>query len=430
MIMRVTIVTFGSHGDVRPYVALSLGLKRSGHEVRLASWGSEQEFVSSFGVEFVSMEWNEPTTIPEWISIFGLLTNTINSTIYSYHNIKNGLLDELWRVCQGAEAIIFNGTSFPCYYIAEKLGIPCYAAPMQTYHQTRAFPSAAMTDGKPLGSIYNWLSHPFFNQFFWQSVRQTINQWRKETLNLPPLPFWKGVVHQMQEQKIPFLYGYSPYFLPKPSEWTDDFIHITGYWYLDTSETWQPPNNLMNFLSAGPAPIYISQIWHRERLGKEMVLKLLALTGQRIIVQGLDDDLCDIELTDKLFYIKGLIPHEWLFPKMALVIHHGGLGTTMSSLRAGVPVIAIPIHLLTDQAFWVLQLANLGLGIPLILQRNEQLSAERLAEAIKIAINDNAMQDRVAEISKKIQDENGVQRAVEAFNQHLPSNQHQNPVKF
>jgi|GEM_PF-354211 len=421
--MRITIVTWGTDGDVRPYIALALGLKKAGHQVRLATLAEYEEFVSNFGIECIPMDWNMTGSsgIKKILKFRPLIT-----IILGYEQLKNGLLDELWRVCQGAEAIIFNPFSYPCCYVAEKLGIPCYAASVQPYHQTRAFPHAWVTNGKPLGSIYNWFSYTFFNQLHWQYMRQPINQWRQETLNLPSLPVWEGLVHQMQRQKIPILYCYSPSFLHKPSEWNDDWIHITGYWFLDTCNNWQPPTNLINFLSAGSPPVYISKIWNQKKLGREIVLKLLALTGQRIIVQGLDDDdLCDPQLKDKLFYIKGFIPHEWLFPKMAAVVHHGGGGTTMSCLRAGVPAIAIPVQSDNDDLFWTLQVAQSGLGIPLILQKKqllkEQLPIESLAAAIRVAISDKTMQTRASEISKRIQLEDSVKLAVEAFHRHLPS---------
>ena len=44
------------------------------------------------------------------------------------------------------------------------------------------------------------------------------------------------------------------------------------------------------------------------------------------------------------------IPHSWLFPRMAAVVHHGGVGTTAAGLAAGVPSIITPFF--ADQPFW------------------------------------------------------------------------------
>lgn len=411
--MRILIVTWGSDGDVRPYVSLGLGLKKAGHEVQLATQIEYQEFVTNYGIECITINWDIASSLPRVLKFHPLDTIVLGSK-----QLYNGLLSELWRVCQDTEAIIFNPHSYPCYYIAEKLDIPCYAASVQPHHQTRAFPHPWVTNGKHLGSIYNLFSYPFFDQVFWQFIRHPINKWRKETLNLSPLPMWEGVVSRMQRQKLPLLYGYSSYFLPKPSEWIDDFIHVTGYWFLNTSKNWQPPDDLLNFLSAGTPPIYISKLWNKKKITKKMLLELPLLTGQRIIVQSLDDDLYDVKITDNLFHIKGSIPHEWLFPKMLAVVHHGGLGTVMSSLRAGVPMITLPVHSDNDHLFWALQVVQSGVGVSLISQK-EQSSIECLADAIIAVTSDKNMKFRVWEISKQIKAEDGVQKAVEAFHKHL-----------
>lgn len=410
--MKIKIVAWGGHGDIRPYVALALGLQKAGHEVDIATLIDYQEFVTSFGVNCLPMDWNDDDRAflkyPPFNTI-GLHSNQVRS-------LQKGLLPELWRVCQNAETIIFNGPSYPCFYIAEKLDIPCFACATQPHHQTRVFPHPFVTNGQPLGSIFNWLSYPFFDQLFWQSVRQPINQWRQETLNLPPLPFNEGLVRRMQKQKIPFLYSYSPAFLPNPSDWNTDLVHVDGYWFLDSSENWQPPTDLTNFLSAGTPPVYISNIWHNKKLGKKLAIEIAKLTNQRIVMQGLDDD--ESSDADHVFYIKGMIPHEWLFPKVAAVVHHGGCGTTMSCLRAGVPMIITPFRVTAEHYFWALQLSQSGLGVSVFPQK-EQLSVESLAAAITNVINDKNIQANAISISKRVQAENGVQKAVEAFHKYI-----------
>jgi sterol 3beta-glucosyltransferase len=110
------------------------------------------------------------------------------------------------------------------------------------------------------------------------------------------------------------------------------------------------------------------------------------------------------------------IPHDWLFPQIAAVVHHGGSGTTAAGLRAGVPSVVIPFF--GDQPFWGRCVAELGVGpSPISLKR---LTVERLAGAIRAAIGDERMQARAAALSRQIRAEDGVTRAVEAFHRHLP----------
>src|SRR5437016_4592675 len=48
--MRLTLLTIGSRGDVQPMVALGQGLRRAGHEVRIATFGSFRRLVEESGL--------------------------------------------------------------------------------------------------------------------------------------------------------------------------------------------------------------------------------------------------------------------------------------------------------------------------------------------------------------------------------------------
>ena len=148
----------------------------------------------------------------------------------------------------------------------------------------------------------------------------------------------------------------------------------------------------------------------------ELVLTALAQTGQRAILLTGQGRQGNADLPDNVFEI-GSIPFDWLFPRMAAVVHHGGAGTTSAALRAGVPSIVIPF--IADQPFWGQCVADLGAGLPPILQKD--LTAERLAAAIRIATSDEAMKARAVAVGEKIRAEDGVARAVEVFHRYLPS---------
>ena len=100
---------------------------------------------------------------------------------------------------------------------------------------------------------------------------------------------------------------------------------------------------------------------------------------------------------------------------MAVVVHHGGVGTTHVGLRAGVPNVVVPFF--GDQPFWGDRVQALGAG-PRPIPRDE-LTAERLAAAIETATSDGAMRARAAEVGQKIQAERGVEEAVAIVNRYL-----------
>ena len=73
------------------------------------------------------------------------------------------------------------------------------------------------------------------------------------------------------------------------------------------------------------------------------------------------------------------VPHDWLFPHTAAVVHHAGAGTTAAGLRAGIPAVTVPVVL--DQPFWSTRLHRLGVAPPPLPQRD--LNADSLATAIR-----------------------------------------------
>jgi UDP:flavonoid glycosyltransferase YjiC (YdhE family) len=113
----------------------------------------------------------------------------------------------------------------------------------------------------------------------------------------------------------------------------------------------------------------------------------------------------------------GSIPHSWLFPKMAAVVHHGGAGTTGAGLRAGVPSIITPFF--GDQPFWGHKVYNLGVG-PKPISR-KRLTVENLTDAIQQAVSDTTMRKNASSLGERVRAENGVARAVEFIEQHINS---------
>jgi UDP:flavonoid glycosyltransferase YjiC (YdhE family) len=259
--MRITILTLGSQGDVQPYVALGLGLQAVGHEVRLATLDPFQAFVSRQGLDFASLGGISQEFSQRYKDEASRQTIVFNGFLGRFKlwrifgsSLKR-FIANCWDVSQSAEAIIYSQLALPGYHIAEKLGVPGYASYVSPQGRTRAFSHPFYTSDFHLGGTYNWLTHFFEEQCRWQFTQETINQWRQETLNLPPIPF-TGLHRRQHKQRIPILYCYSPAVAPKPFDWPD-WAHVTGYWLLDRSPDWQAPTDLVDFLESGPPPVYV-----------------------------------------------------------------------------------------------------------------------------------------------------------------------------
>ncbi len=177
---------------------------------------------------------------------------------------------------------------------------------------------------------------------------------------MPQIPIWVNEIRHWL-RRSPVIYGFSPSVVQKPPDW-GDHVEITGYWFLDRQPGWQPPADLADFLAAGAPPVYIgfgSMSTRKPQETTELVLRALSRDRQRGLLLTGWGGLSEIDLPDYVFKIE-FAPHDWLFPQMAAVVHHGGAGTTAAGLRAGIPTIIVP-HFI-DQPFWGQRVADLGAG--------------------------------------------------------------------
>ena len=420
--MRIVLLTIGSRGDVQPYTALGLGFQQAGHDVRVAASADFETFVRSRGLDFAPVAGNLRTLL-EAADVRRWMATGRNPLAFLRHlrpilrPFVQSFLEDCWTVCQGAEAIIFTPVGFAGWHIAQKLGVPCACGHYNPFSFTRVSPGLfGLWRLRPSG-ILNQCIQLLAQRLMWRYLGPGVNRWRRETLDLPPVPP-SGPFEAIWHQKVPFLHGYSPSVVPRSPDWPP-WYHVTGYWFLDRSADWQPPADLVEFLDAGPPPVYIgfgsTRTWDPTTL-TAMAFEALKRTGRRGILLSRPDEASRFDLPDNIFLIQN-VPFDWLFPRVAAVVHHGGAGTTAAGLRAGVPTVTTPSFY--DQPFWGARVAALGVGPqPIPMKR---LSAVRLAEAIQAATGDADMRVRAEALGKRIHAENGVAHAVEAFHTHLRS---------
>jgi sterol 3beta-glucosyltransferase len=416
--MIITIIAPGSRGDVQPYVALGKGLKEAGHMVRLLTSQEFQSLVTAYHLDFFDLGGNMQAVAQSMQRLleqgnFLKILSTMGKTAQKLAG--QAALGGL-AACQGSDLIIGGlGGLFAGLALSEKLGIPFIQAYYFPFTPTREFPNALVP--LPPGGLPAWanrLTHSIAQQMLWQNYRAADGQARRQVLHMAPASFW-GPFHSLQKEKQTILYGYSPQVIPFPKDW-GDFIHVTGYWFLDPPAGWEPPIDLVNFLQSGLPPVYIgfgSMVNRKPRETTDLVLQALARAGQRGVLSAGWGGLKKEELPETVFMI-GSIPFSWLFPQMAAVVHHGGAGTTSMGLWAGVPAIVTPF--MGDQPFWGQRVHALGVGPKPIPHR--RLTVDHLVESIHQAVSDTAMRERAARLGECIRAENGVARAVAVIEQN------------
>ena len=421
--MKILILTYGSRGDVQPYIALGKGLRDSGHEVTLATSVRFQGFVEQQGLSYGYMN-DDMLSILDTDQGKDLLENTsglfqiIKQTLKLMGQVgpmQKSLLKESWEVSRQVkpDLVIFHPKAYAGPHIAEKLCVPVVLAlPFPMMVPTSERPNIGFPD-LHIGGWYNRKTYNVVNRLFGLSANKHVKEYRR----LHDLPKQKGfdLLHTTDGTAMPVLHAHSRHVIADPSDWPKHVV-TTGYWFLDDDKSWQPPLYLTQFLRSGPPPVYIgfgSMAGRNPKRLAAIVVEALQQSNLRGIIATGWGGLNAEDLPETIIQIDQA-PHQWLFPQMAAVVHHGGAGTTAAGLRAGKPSVIVPFF--GDQPFWGRRIYTLGVGAKPIPQK--KLTAATLAAALCEATCNQNIIDAATEIGAKISQEDGVAKAV-AFIEEL-----------
>ncbi len=411
--MRITLLTYGSRGDVEPFVALGAGFIRAGHSVRLTAPVKFEQLALPHGIDFVGLPGDPDTLVQDLVDKAGKnylrMIRTMSKFVVP---IAVGVLDQVQSACEDTDIIIHSFLLTNAgHEIAREKSIPDFSAQFfPVFSTTAEFPGIVFPD-LPLGNLYRRLTHEFITQTYWQGSRVLYRWIRRSNPHLSPLTDWAFA--ERSERRTPILYAFSPHVLPPPADWGED-VHVTGYWLTDDPD-WHPPKKLLEFLDTDSKPIAISfgstSTSNPERIAA-ILREALALSGQRAVIVGADNHLSDLPGT--VFQLDSA-PYSWVFPRMSVVIHHGGAGTTGAGLMAGVPNVVIPFT--SDQPFWGHRVHSLGAGPKPIPAK--KLTAQTLAKSIVTAVSDQDMRARAKAIGARIRAEDGVSRTIDIVQKNV-----------
>lgn len=168
-----------------------------------------------------------------------------------------------------------------------------------------------------------------------------MNKWR-ETLDLEEIAMFDGP-NLAATLKIPFTYCWSPALVPKPQDWPS-YIDVCGFFFRDPPD-YEPDPELREFIEGGPMPVYIgfgSIVLEDPQKITDAIMEAVRRGGFRAIVSKGWSNLGSNGEHHKDVMFIGDCPHEWLFRRVAAVVHHGGAGTTACGLRNGKPTTIVP----------------------------------------------------------------------------------------
>lgn len=419
--MHIALLTYGSRGDMQPFLALAVGLQKAGHTICLAGPECFKELVEQHAVPFFSLAGN-PEEISMRFNNAGTNPVKVIRSIRDYvYAIAPQVAGGAHKSMEGADLVIHSFLfTTGAHSFARDMDIPDIS--VQTFPMfapTRAFPNVSMAKIPP--GIISYFSHWLATQIFWYGGNTGMPSFRRQYPQDFPVRLYWPFRQNDKRPVTPLVFAYSPSVLPRPVEWNTTNISIPGYFFLD-EVGFKPPSALLKYLEAGQPPVCVSfgsMIHQHGESIRDAILDALRQTHQRAIILTGWGGWTSQTPTEDIFTLKSA-PHDWLFPRCKLLIHHGGAGTTGAGLRAGKPNIVIPFA--GDQPFWAERVAEIGAGpkpIPV-----KKLNAELLVKAIKHTLNDSNISQSAYVIGKKIGAEDGVSetvRLVENWANRYPS---------
>lgn len=404
---------------MQPYVALGRGLAARGHSVSVCASATFSAFIKEHGLGYAHlnddlirlMHSEEGKRAMENTGNWFQAIRTGRRLLRKIGPMQRRLLRDSWDSTQACkpDLILFHPKAFGAAHFAERLKIPCvFAFYLPAYAVTGEFPAMGMP-ALPWGGWYNRLTYRFMTRATWMATGKYINEWRQQ-MGMPRIrcgPY----LRRGDGEPIPALHGYSEAVIPQPADWPES-ARVTGYWFLDRTEAWRPPPDLEAFLARGEPPIYVGfgSVFGRDpaRLTRVVVEAVKSAGLRAIIARGWGGlEPAQVALPSTVFMVDEA-PHDWLFPRLAAVVHHGGCGTTAAGLRAGRPTVICPLF--GDQSFWGAKVEALGVGVGLRSQK--RLTVEVLTAALIRATRNASIKEKARILGERIRREDGVGKAV------------------
>jgi rhamnosyltransferase subunit B len=416
---RIVVNTWGSFGDVHPYMAVALELRARGHRPVIATMEGYREKLEAAGLELAPVRPNiaqpkeqeaeliqkimEPRTGPRF-----LMEEIV------YPAIRDAYHDLLIAV-EGADLLITHPAAPAGPLVARKTGLPWIStvlAPLSFF---------SVYD-PPIPPVMQWTTR-VFSLLGPRVLKLFFDVMKNEYKAKPVLEFraelglsdYGNPMFDGQHSLFRVLAMFSKVFAAPQPDWPPQ-TEITGFCFYDGSHGFVMPPQLSDFLDSGPPPILFtlgsSAVWIGREFFRESIEAAKQL-GQRAVLLIGDERNHPGELPEDMIAVD-YVPYEMLMPRASVVVHHGGVGTTSQGLLAGVPTLIVPFAF--DQSDNADHAARLG--VSRTVYRNKY-RAPRVAAELNRLLSEAEYAIRAREVSAQLKQENGPARAADLIEQFL-----------
>ena len=240
---------------------------------------------------------------------------------------------------EGADLILCSTLTAPNYHTAQGRGIPSMGVFLQPLERTREFSSVLTGGVRSYGSWGNRMSAAASEALLAVPFMGEVNRARIG-MGLPAISY-RQLRRDLADQRWPVMHGFSRHLVPRPADWRPG-LEVVGYWWSEPDPSWTPSEELVDFLAAGDPPVLLgfgsmaAGTGDAERLAEVAVTALRDVGVRGILQAGWSGLEAQTDGRGDILSI-GEAPHDWLLPRVAAVVHHGGAGTTAAAVHHGVP---------------------------------------------------------------------------------------------
>jgi UDP:flavonoid glycosyltransferase YjiC (YdhE family) len=418
---RIVLTTFGSLGDLHPYIAIALGLKARGHEAVIATSGFYRPKVEALGLGFRAVRPYHPD--PDGDA--GLMRRIMDRRTGSEFIIRQlmmsvlrGSYEDTLAAAEGADLLVSHMLTFTTRLVAEKKGVPWASSFLQPLGLFSAYDPPVVPQAPFLAKL-RFLGPAFHRALFgWarRSVRPWSEPWHRlrAEVGLPPTsesPLFEG-----QNSPALVLALFSKLLADKQPDWPPQTV-LTGFAFYDQDGEGGMPSELARFLDAGPPPLVFtlgsSAVADAGPFYEHSATAARLLGRPAVLLVGKDPRNRPASLPDGTVAF-AYAPYSELFPRAAATVHQGGIGTTAQAMGSGRPMLVMPYaHDQPDNAQRVKRL-----GVARTIARHRYTPARAAAE-LRHLLDNPAYSQRASEVGAEIRQEDGVRAACDALERLL-----------
>jgi rhamnosyltransferase subunit B len=412
--MRWLLTSWGSRGDLHPFLALGRGLKARGHEVTLVGhpeWGAETE---AAGLRFVST--GEPPRSDLLVRYPEIMSGKWGGLVSLHALVKHGIapgfeavLSALLAEAPTHDVIVAHHFVFPAPLAAELAGKPWATVSLAP----GVVPSAHARPGTHFGSGGSGFLARKRNRFLWSSgglitrtvVDPMVNRFRRRH-GLKPI---RDAVFEAHSSRLN-LQLYNEHFASCAPDWSSE-KRLAGFCFYDPPDVQALPVEAEEFLARGEPPVLFtlgSAAVHTPGAFFSMAVEVLQKLRLRGVLLIGPEENRPARLPDDVLAL-AYAPFGLLMPRVRAVVHQCGVGTLSHTLRAGVPSVAYPFAF--DQPNNARRLMDLGVAEAVL---PHQRTARYLEQALQRLLAGDAPL-RARHLGDRVRAEDGVGRACEVL---------------